>query len=303
MDAVKKVKIKTGMQTAGAKLLYSFNRHVKGVRTKFGVSYLSDGKREHKLDISYPKDKAEGDYPVGGYPCVVYFHGGGWTAYDKCLFRSSAKELSARGAVVYNCNYRMAPKYDLADMEEDVKSAVEFAKKTAVKCGGNPNKIILAGDSSGAHLAALYVNKLCKQNDEEAKAVIGCVYFYGVYDLTTMGNVKFNNKEGYTQAVMPPTMPNLKQYLKRFSPINYVCPTLPPTLFCSGMVDPLHEGQTAVYMQVLKDLGVRVESLIFPEDDLSAEHRFITFSKNSAAKKSFAAFGEFIKTLENGVRV
>lgn len=295
MDDIKKVKFKTGMQAAFAKLIYYFNRHIKGVKAKNNLRYSTDRDGLHKLDIAYPKEKKD-----GGYPCVVYLHGGGWTAYDKSLFRSTAKELAARGAVVFNCNYRLAPKNDFADMQADVELIVSYVKQNAQSFGGNPDKLIFAGDSSGAHLCALYVNGAFSQNLPIAKSIIGCVYFYGVYDLSTVGGVEFNNKVAYTKAVIPLDMPERERYLEKYSPINYICPTLPPTLFCSGRIDPLNAGQTEVYSRALQDMGVRVERLIFPVDDKTAEHRFITFSKCAAAQKSFSAFGEFVKTLVNG---
>ncbi len=295
MNDITKVKLKTGLQTTFAKLIYSFNRRIKGIKAKYNINYCGDRLKSHTLDIMYPSKAVN-----GGIPCVIYLHGGGWTAYDKSLFRSTVKELSARGTVVFNCNYRLAPKYGFADMEEDVAKVVAFVKEHAASFGGDPNRIIFSGDSSGAHLAALYVNKLCKKDPQAAKRVIGCVYFYGVYDLTTIGGVKFNNKAAYTAAAMPLDMPEREAYLKAFSPVGYINSSLPPTLLCSGTVDPLYIGQTAVYSASLKDIGVRVESLIFPPEDNTAEHRYVTFSRNPAAKKSFGAFGEFLKSLVNG---
>ncbi|MGN1373670.1 MAG: alpha/beta hydrolase [Candidatus Coproplasma sp.] len=291
MDEIKRVKLKTGMQVTFAHLVYSFNRHIKGVKAKFNLRYCEEGAR-HKLDVSFPKTPKD-----GGYPCVIYFHGGGWTAFDKSLFRSTAKELAKRGAVVFNCNYRLAPKYNFADMQEDVNAVFTFVRENAARFGGNPDRIIFAGDSSGAHLSALFVNRLFAANSPMAKHIIGCAYFYGVYDLTTVGEVQFNNRVAYTNAAMPTDMPERDRYLRENSPINYICNTLPPTLFCSGEIDPLHRGQSEVCSAELERLGVRVERLFFPVEDEEAEHRFITFSKCQPAQKSFEKFGEFLKTL------
>lgn len=294
MDEIKRVKLKTGTQVALSRLVYSFNRRIKGVKAKNNLGYECDGAKYHRLDIAYPKRAKE-----GGYPCVIYLHGGGWTAYDKRLFRSTAKELAARGAVVFNCNYSLAPEYSFAEMQTDLNFITEYIRGNAPRFGGNSEKLIFAGDSSGAHLAALYVNRLFFNNSPLAKCIAGCVYFYGVYDLTTLDEVEFNNKEAYTKAAMPTDMPGRDGYLKEYSPINYICKTLPPTLFCSGKIDPLHKGQTEVYADALQKIGVRVDRLFFPVDDDGAGHRFITFSKCEAAQKSFEKFGEFLKTLEN----
>lgn len=292
MNEIKKVKFKTGLQVTFAHLLYSFNRHIKGVKARNNLSYGSDRQKRHKLDISYPKTKKD-----GGYPCVIYLHGGGWTAYDKSLFRSTAKEFASRGAVVFNCNYRLAPKFTFADMLVDVEEVFTYVRQNAQRYGGNPDRIIFAGDSSGGHLSALFVNRLFNDNSPLAKYIVGCVYFYGVFDLTTIGDVAFNNKTAYTNAAMPLDMPRRDEYLREYSPVNYICNTLPPTLFCSGRIDPLHKGQSEVYSSALENSGVRVERLFFPIEDNEAEHRFITFSKCQPAQKSFEKFGDFLKTL------
>ncbi|MGN0812080.1 MAG: alpha/beta hydrolase [Candidatus Coproplasma sp.] len=294
MDEIRRVKLKTGMQVTFAHLAYYFNRHIKGVKARNNLSYSADGVKRHKLDIAYPKKAKD-----KGYPCVIYLHGGGWTAYDKSLFRSTVKELAAKGAVVFNCNYSLAPEYNFADMQIDMNTILLYVRQNAEKFGGDPDRIIFAGDSSGAQLAALYVNRLYFFNSPLAKYIIGCVYFYGVFDLTTLGEVEFNNKVAYTKAAMPTDMPQREQYLRQYSPINYICETLPPTLFCSGMIDPLTSGQTEVYSAALERLGVREEKLVFPIEEKSAGHRFITFSKCEAAKKSFEKFGNFLNTLEN----
>lgn len=294
MDEIKKVKLKSGTQVALSHLVYSFNRHIKGVKAKNNLCYALDKDSRHKLDIAFPERAKD-----GGYPCVIYLHGGGWTAYDKCLFRSTAKELAARGAVVFNCNYSLAPKYNFGDMQADLYLITAFARKHAEAFGGNPDKIIFAGDSSGAHLAALYVNSLFSFNSPLSKYVKGCAYFYGVFDLIAVRDVEFSNKSAYTKSAIPIDMPKRRQYLWQYSPINYVCKTLPPTLLCSGKIDPLHSGQSQVYSTVLKQAGIRVEELFFSIEDKNADHRFITFSKCKAAKKSFEKFGEFLNTLEN----
>ncbi len=293
MNAIRKVKLKTGVQTALAKLWKcGFNRRIKGVKSKYNVDYCGDGSKWHTLDIMYTKNKD------GGLPCVIYSHGGGWCAYDKSLFRSTTKVLASCGTVVFNCNFRLAPDYNFKDMEEDASAAVEFAARHAKEYGGDPNKIILAGDSSGAHILSLYLNRLTANGGEGAERVKGCVYFYGVYDLTALDGVAFNNRQAYMEAAMPADMPGRNAYLRENSPVNYLSPALPPTLLCSGKIDPLYAGQTAVYAEKLKECGVRVETLIFPESDKKAAHRYITFSRNPAAKKTFAKFNEFLNSLE-----
>lgn len=289
MDEIKKVKLRTGTQTRLSRLWYAFNKRVKGVKPIYNVNYVGDGKNEHTLDVM----RVEGE----GLPCVIYCHGGGWSCYDKSVFRSTTKVLASYKAVVFNCNVRLAPEHNFADMEEDVASVFAFVKANAKKYGGNPERIVFAGDSSGAQLLTLYLNRQICLDNEDIKRVKGCVCFYGVYDLSTLDEVGFNNHDGYIKAALPLDMPNRNKYLKEYSPLTYISPQIPPMLFCCGMVDPLTKGQTLMYIQRLEELGVQTRSLIFPETETRAAHRFITFVNNPCAKRSFEAFGKFLSGL------
>lgn len=289
MDEISKVKLKTRVQTSLAKLAYVFNRRVKGVKPVYNLNYCGDGNVRHTLDVMRPSDK--------GVPCLIYFHGGGWTAYNKSVFRSTTKILASYGALVFNCNYRLAPEYNLKDMQSDVNAAVEFVRAHAAEYGGDADRIILAGDSSGAQLSALWLGKRIREGDPLADKIIGCVYFYGAFDLSVLPRLKFNNFAAYLQAALPQTMPNYREFLYEYSPINYICPQFPPTFISSGAVDPLNETQSVRYAEELKGLGVRVQTLIFPKENEKAKHRFITFTGNPAAKAAFAAYADFLKTL------
>lgn len=295
MDEIKRVKLKTGIQTRLSHLAYGFNRIIKGVKAEYNINYRGDGDKAHTLDIMHPQDKK-------GLPCVIYIHGGGWCAYDKSLFRSTTKELAARGTVVFNCNVRLAPEYGFADMEEDVASIFAFVKLCAEKYGGDCNKIIVAGDSSGAQLLSLYANRQIQDGGEDALRIVGCAYFYGVFYLDRLDGVHFNNKEAYTEAIMPINMENRESYLAEYSPATYLCAKHPPTILCAGMIDELTPLQTNAYAKQLEESGVNVRTLIFPQENKNGRHRFMTFSHNECAKAAFETFGEFIKTLADGTQ-
>lgn len=291
MDKIKLLKFKTGALARLSHIAYTFNRRVTGVKATYNLNYCGDGKKYHTLDVMRPAS-AENS------PCMVYFHGGGWTAYDKCVFRSTCKRFASYGVTVFNCNFRLAPKFGFEDMLQDIASVLDFVAYSAHRFGGDPEKIIFAGDSAGAHLLSLYLSRAIAAGDKTAGKVIGCAYFYGVYDLAALKGVKFKNMDEYLAATLPENTPDYEKKVEEYSPINFVSDKLPPTLVCSGEVDPLYEGQTAKYLAALGSAGVRVQSLIFPKEFKRAKHKYITFDKNPAAKKSFEAFGEFLKTLK-----
>ncbi len=286
MDKIKRLKIRTGVQTALSHLVYYFNRRVKGVRARYNLNYCGDKVKWHTLDVMSVKG-------ASGLPCVIYLHGGGWTAYDKSLFRTTCKRLSSYGTTVFNCNFSQAPKFGIEDMVADVDRIIAYVRANAEKYGGDPTRLIFAGDSAGAHLLALKLGRTVRDSGTTG-GVIGCAFFYGVYDLTALRGIKFKNLDAYLAATLPDTGEGYDKLLADESPVNFVDGRFPPTLLCSGMTDTLHEGQSAKYAQALKAAGVRTECLFFPPEFKKARHKYITFATNPAAKISFEAFGKFL---------
>lgn len=291
MANIRSVKLKAATLVFFAKFLPKFNRRIKGIETVYNARYAEGNGKFHKLDIM----KKEG---ANGAPCVLYMHGGGWSAFDKDVFRTTCKRLSESGAVVFNCNYRLAPRYGIDDMLDDALSAFRYIVANAGKFGGDGNRIIFAGDSAGAHILSLLLNRAIRDGNEEiVSRVKGCAFFYGVYNLNTVRDTGFKLLFPYLNALIPPETENYEEVLKDNSPIHIVSEKHPPTLICCGEVDKLTESQSKVYLKTLEEKGVKCDSLIFPKECQEAEHRLITYADCSAAVKSFEKFKNFISKL------
>jgi acetyl esterase len=88
-------------------------------------------------------------------PVIVYAHGGGW-------FQGSAEDaahdlrwFADRGWLVVSVDYRLAtqrhPTWDEAP--RDVACALVWAEANAARFGGDPARLVIAGDSAGGNLA------------------------------------------------------------------------------------------------------------------------------------------------------
>ncbi len=287
------LKCKAKCQTIVAHFLPSFNRHIKGIKTKFNISYIDDKQSGHKLDVMYHKNQHT-------YPCVIYFHGGGWMTFDKSIFRSTCKRIADQGAVVFNCNHRLSPKYSIPEMEDDVLSAIVYVRKNARLYNGNPDQIILMGDSSGGHLVSLVINKLSNnyyENCDYFQFIKGSVIFYGAFDLVALTSTDFKNSKTYLKGIISENQSDYLEILKEYSPTNYVNNNLPPILLCSGEIDSLHEKQSLAYFNLLSEHNIKVFSLFFDEKVKMANHRFITFDQNPISKIAFQRVGAFMKEI------
>jgi acetyl esterase/lipase len=86
----------------------------------------------------------------------IYFHGGGYSAFDKGgPTETWFRHLAAQGHIVMDVSYRLIPETNVVGMQGDVKRAIAWLKRNSDRYGINRNNIVLAGGSAGSHLALL----------------------------------------------------------------------------------------------------------------------------------------------------
>jgi len=87
---------------------------------------------------------------------VVYLHGSAYVVLDKdCGTRPLFRQLAAQGHVVVDVAYRLFPETDVVGMVGDTKRAIAWVRGHAAELGIDPDRIVLAGGSAGAHLSLL----------------------------------------------------------------------------------------------------------------------------------------------------
>lgn len=101
-----------------------------------------------RLDL-YPRAAPE------SAPVLVFVHGGGWTRGDKRAVNALPGYAERHGLLLVSVNHRLTPQVDAGGCARDVAAAVAWVRRHAGRHGGDPGRIVLAGHSSGAHLAAL----------------------------------------------------------------------------------------------------------------------------------------------------
>lgn len=87
---------------------------------------------------------------------VVYLHGSSYYLFDKDFgTRPLFRQLTAQGHAVVDVAHRLFPETDVLGMVADAKRAVAWVGAHAVELGVDPDRTVLAGGSSGGHLALL----------------------------------------------------------------------------------------------------------------------------------------------------
>lgn len=88
-------------------------------------------------------------------PVVVFFHGGGFIGGDLNLVDNTCRRLAAdNDAIVVSATYRLAPEHAYPAAHDDSFAAVRWVHEHIAQYGGDPDQIVVMGESAGAALAA-----------------------------------------------------------------------------------------------------------------------------------------------------
>ena len=110
--------------------------------------YLASPTADLPINIYIP----EGDGLFNG---LVYFHGGGWVAYDINRYSPQLSAIAAStNSVVIAVNYQKAPEHKFPIPFDDCYSALEWTFANSAELFIDIKKIGIGGDSAGGNLAS-----------------------------------------------------------------------------------------------------------------------------------------------------
>ncbi len=141
-----------------------------------------------KLDVLFD----EAQLPESGkYPVVFNVHGGGWISGDKHFRRGVSIQYANDGNLCVNINYALTPEYTYQLMMQNVFSALKWVKEHAEEYKMDLDKMVITGDSAGAHITAATC-VILKNKDWQEKFEItpvdvdfkGAMLFCGPYDFS-----------------------------------------------------------------------------------------------------------------------
>ena len=102
----------------------------------------------NKLDVYRPQFAAR---PM---PVLLYIHGGAFSLCSKDTHRGIARASAWGGQyLVFNIDYRLAPRFKFPCAHEDACAAFNWVAENCASFGGDPQRIVVAGESAGGNLA------------------------------------------------------------------------------------------------------------------------------------------------------
>lgn len=124
-----------------------------GLEIERNIDYRGTGLVAHRLDAWRPPGTSKGT--------VLFVHGGGFRILSKDTHWMMALMFARAGYLVFSINYRLAPKDPFPAGLEDTMAAYRWVVDNAHRFGGDPDRLVLAGESAGANLILGLTLALC----------------------------------------------------------------------------------------------------------------------------------------------
>lgn len=153
------------------------------------------------LDLAYGESAAErlDFFPANrsGAPLLIFIHGGWWRSRDKSNFSFMAPAYTQAGFNVVLTNYGLAPAVSMEDITRQQLHAIAWLYQRAEDYDFDPQRIVVAGHSAGAHLAAMMMSALWPAFNPAlpSNLVKAGVLLSGLYDLTPIMHADFVNAD------------------------------------------------------------------------------------------------------------
>lgn len=241
------------------------------------IAYM-DGER-HTLDIYQPNQATKELQPV-----IIDIYGGGLYFGKKSSFKlQNSLKLAKEGYVVISPDYSLIWQQPFPTQIYEIKAVIRWVREHAAEYNIDPERIVLSGESSGAHLAVLtavtaHQGLMCKSDfgryPNQPETVQAVIASYGPYQMDLMPAQfnalgvapKFpetgaaNSFEGQMFGQRAPkTVPDL---VAQYNPVTYFAAGMPPMLILAGTDDHV--------VPVLQSQNLAVAALqVLPSDQVA----------------------------------
>ncbi len=218
---------------------------------------------ENQLDLMWPRWSKTGQRPA-----VIVFHGGGWQSGSRTDMRYRVcRRYLKMGFIVANVEYRLGA---IGPAAEDAIRALQWFGSVAQTYGADPRRIVVTGESAGAHLALF-------AGFQSGVPVAAIVNFYGLSNL-----LPFLSRPEFREVL---TAGDPESFARELSPLTHVRGGLPPVFSVHGTADEsVPPDQTAVLTRSIQAAGGDASSLFIA----GGTHGFSTTQADTAFNRILA---------------
>lgn len=280
----------------------------RDLNVQFGIPYKVADEQVLCFDICYPKTEA----PKGGFPLIVYFHGGGWSGGERFsgygFFNDEIRHYNERGIAVATATYRFSrwgkPRRDMSVCVVDAMDVLRYITKYAKNLEINPSKIGVYGHSAGGHLT--FMVALADQSVFSGDKSLKGVKYKVACAVPQSGPTSFVDGRADAEGSFMKNKNQMRQplagrfddveLLKRLSPAEYIKKDCPPMLIFQGEKDTIVPQNAALFMmQRAREAGASQVECVISE---GAQHSFENAKKPDNHELADIRRAFFIKHLK-----
>jgi acetyl esterase len=232
----------------------------------------------------------------GPHRVFISIHGGGWVAASLDANEPTCKEICSRAeCIVISVGYHLAPEHKFPGPLEDCFAATQWVFKHCSQFGGDPDKIMIGGDSAGGNLAAAVTLMMRASKGPQLYAQV-LLYPVTNYNFDTLSYHKFatgylvhrETVKWFWQCYLRDETDGTNPYASPLQATNLS--GLPPALFIQADYDPLRDDGDA-YAEKLKASGIPVEIRTY-----NSIHGFTLYTNIfDIARKALQDIADFLK--------
>jgi arylformamidase len=190
-----------------------------------------------------------------GAPIHVHIHGGAWRLQSKSDASFAAPAFVEAGVHFVAPDFAKLPAIRMPQMVHQLTRALAWIYRNAKGFGGDPDRILLSGHSSGAHLAAVLLTVDWAKCGVPANLIKAALLVSGPYDLAP---VMLSSRRSYIDLT--------DEEVARVSPLRHVAAMSCPIKVLNGENESpefLRQGRTLV--SALSAAGKPAELIVVPK--------------------------------------
>jgi acetyl esterase/lipase len=235
-------------------------RKYENVNKKEDIVYKKIEDRKLHLDAYFIKEKKPN-------PAIVILHGGGWRSGNKSQMETFALAMASKGYSCFNIEFRLSPEATYPAAIFDVKNAIQFIKKEALKFNVDTTKIAVLGCSSGGQMAALIGTTNGKKEFEETEKNIDISSNVdAIIDID--GTLAFKHPESKEGSVaglwLGGSYDKIPLIWEQAAPLNNTDKNTPPILFINSSIPRFHAGRDDM-IAILNQYGIYNQTHTIPD--------------------------------------
>ena len=237
-------------------------------------------------------------------PVVFWIHGGGWQTGDKTMVALKPRAFTEAGFVFVTISHRLLPTVEMGALTRDVASALGWVHKNIAAHGGDPNRLLVMGHSSGGQLAALMCtdDRYAKAEGYSLTMIKGCVPVDAdTFDIPAIIEVAETRARAHQLPL--PTYGHRQKFgndpakHRDFSPVTHVARDkgIPPFLILHIAGHPDTTAQARRMANVLEAAGIPVKVVAGRETTHASINDNIGVAGDPVTKELFAFVAEALK--------